>query len=85
MVKMWSLSDYKLTQTEASGKPYLSARVQREYDCQGEQVRTLHGSFHSGQMGGGAVVFSDSGAGKWIPIPPGTTGAFLWKIACGQK
>ena len=85
LVKMWGLYDLKTVQTGAAGDSYLSDKAQSEYDCKEEKVRTLALIFFSGQMGNGKVVYSDSDTMKWIPVPPGSFGATLWKIACGKK
>ena len=83
LVKMLDLIDFKTVQT-VSGDSYLSDKAQSEYDCKEEKVRTLALIFFSGQMGNGKVVYSDSDTMKWIPVPPGSFGATLWKIACGK-
>ena len=83
-VKVWELIDYDRIQTEA-GTPYLSARLQREYDCANELQRTLAITKLSGNMGAGEVVFTDQDAHKWEPVDPGTIGKRLWKVACGKQ
>src|SRR5579862_4511422 len=48
-VKMWALLDYKAPEKDATGKPYLSAKLLQEFDCVGERGRTRYFSFHTGQ------------------------------------
>lgn len=83
VAEMWYLVDFKTVQTMA-GMSFFSTTTQYEYDCKKEQARTLSFSFHSGNMGGGDVVFNDSNPGKWAPILPGPIGERLRKSACGK-
>ncbi|HXZ96142.1 MAG TPA: surface-adhesin E family protein [Burkholderiales bacterium] len=85
MVKMWSLLDYSTAQEAPSGKVYMSGKIQHEYDCQAERLRRLYYSLHSGQMGSGDTIFTDSGEGKWSQISPETAGEYSWKYACGKN
>jgi hypothetical protein len=82
-VTMWELIDYKTIQTEA-GTSYLSARVQREYDCAGDLHRTLALTKLSGNMGAGTVILTNSDEQKWEPVDPGSIGKRLWKFACNK-
>ena len=83
-VQMWELIDYRTKQTVA-GTSYLSAKLQREYDCIGEVHRTLALTELSGNMGTGTVLRSNSDAQKWEPVDPGSIAKRLWKVACKKK
>lgn len=80
----WGLIDYKTAKGAATSDPYLSEKMQAEYDCEKKQSRLLYLSWHSGNMGGGEVVFSSSSnPGRiWSPIPPGSVTKTLWDFAC---
>ena len=82
-VKVWELIDYKTIQTVA-GTSYLSARVQREYNCAGDLQRTLALTKLSGNMGTGKVIRTNSVEQKWEPVDPGSIGKRLWKFACNK-
>ena len=82
-VKMWNLFDYKKAKV-IRGDSNLSARTQDEYDCAVEKLRQLAFTTFSGQMGSGAVNYTDSDTGKWEPVAPGSMGETMWKIACGR-
>ncbi|TMQ31281.1 MAG: hypothetical protein E6K65_01990 [Nitrospirae bacterium] len=82
-VKVWELIDYKTIQTVA-GTSYLSARVQREYNCAGDLQRTLALTKLSGNMGTGKVILTNSDEQKWEPVDPGSIGKRLWKFACNK-
>ena len=86
LVKMWGLKTFKAVQPGTDGYPYLSTKVQSEYDCKEEKSRILAFSHFSGQMGNGKVGLFDNDIGeKWSPISPGSADESLWKIACGKK
>lgn len=80
-VTMWSLLDLKEPDT-TTGKPYLSMKMQNEFDCEREQYRFLFSLNYSGSMGGGEVVFRNGTAAEWNPIPPTSAAKTLWKVAC---
>jgi hypothetical protein len=84
LVKMWSLHDFKTTQTILK-KSYLSSRSQDEYDCTGERHRALASTSFAGNMGSGKVRSSYSIKGKWQSVPPGTMTHSLWKGACEKR
>src|SRR3954470_11921695 len=41
MATMWAMYDYKAPQTADAGKKYLSIKLNLEFDCKDERVRTL--------------------------------------------
>jgi hypothetical protein len=83
-VEMWELYDYK-TRGTAEGFSFFSFKKRNEYGCAEERLRTLAVMHHSGNMGRGMVVSSNSDIGKWKRVPPGSVGEALWKFACGKK
>ena len=84
LVKMWVLYDYKTIQTVA-GLPYISQRVQHQFDCAEERYRFLSRTWFSGYMGAGNVVFDISSESTWDPVAPGSVGQAVWKVACDKK
>ena len=87
IVRMWNLYNHNIAQREAGGKMYLSAEQQEEFDCKEKQMRSLYFSYHSGNMGEGESVYSNSFSNnsKWDPIEPDSKGEHLLKYACGIK
>ena len=83
-VKIWELIDYETIQTVA-GTSYLSARLQREYDCARELHRTLALTELSGNMGTGTELLANPDEQKWEPVDPGSIAKRLWKVACDKK
>jgi hypothetical protein len=84
LVKMWILYDFKNRQ-EGYQVPYLSMRMQRQYDCKQERTRILAQSFFGDHMAKGDVISTESARGTWIPIGPGTIGKSLWELACSNS
>lgn len=82
-VKMWDLADYAAVQT-ASGKKYLSTKMQIEYDCANKMTRVLFISIYAGNMGSGELVKAVNipKGTDWSPNPPDSVNDGKWKIAC---
>jgi len=84
MAKMWHLTDFKTAQKDMGDK-YLSTKDQNEYDCKEVKVRRRASSQHSGNMGKGKVVYSDSFTTRWKPVPPDSGLEIMWKFACVKR
>lgn len=82
-VTMWELIDYATIQT-VTGTSFLSAKLQREYDCAGDRHRTHALTKLSGNMGTGRVIVTASEVQQWEPADPGSIGKRLWRIACDR-
>lgn len=83
-VSLWMLEDYKTSRT-FSGKTFLSARLQHEYDCKDRTRRMLQSSLHSGNKGAGTVVLTSAKVTDWRPVSAATVAETVWKMACGKK
>ena len=83
LVKIWTLSDYKVAQGPM-GSSWISIKVLDEYDCTEQQFRILASYAYAEPMGTGEIVYSDSDLGKWIPVVPDSVGQAMWKAACGK-
>jgi hypothetical protein len=81
---MWELIDYTTIQT-VTGTSFLSAKLQREYDCAGDRHRTLALTKWSGNMGTGNVILTTTEVQKWESVDPGSIAKRLWRIACDRK
>jgi len=81
-VKMWALWDYSTAQ-EGDSKPYMSVRIQKEFNCKEETDRQIYATSFSDNMAGGHTIGRQGGK-KWEPIAPRTIGETLWKFACGK-
>jgi len=81
-VKMWALWDYSTAQ-EGDSKPYMSTRVQKEFNCKEETTRQIYASAFTDNMGRGDLINNEGGR-EWEPIAPRTHDEALWKFACGK-
>ena len=82
-VKMWVLYDNKWARGNA-GKKYMSTKLQNEYNCKEERIRTIYQIHYSENMGSGEVVFTFKKPNEWTPITPDSVDEGVWKIACGK-
>jgi len=85
MVKMWVLTNYKEAQVIEGVKPFLSTKIQQEYDCKEEKLRKLAYIAYSGNIGGGSAIYQDSVVSDWLPVSPDSTGEVTYLYACGKK
>jgi len=83
LVKMEVLFDFR-TAEHVADTTHLSFMTQDEYDCTEGRSRRLAGTFFSGNMGSGKVVYNNSTKDKWKPVPPESVNHDLWKVACGK-
>jgi len=81
-VKMWALWDYSTAQ-EGGSKPYMSVRIQNEYNCKEETHRQIFATVFTDNMARGNEIASQGGRG-WEPIAPRTHDEALWQFACGE-
>ena len=81
-VKMWALWDYSTAQ-EGDSKPYMSVRIQNEYNCKEETHRQIFATVFTDNMARGNEIASQGGR-EWKPVAPRTHDEALWKFACGK-
>lgn len=84
MVKFWQLIDYKAAQN-MDKISYSSIRSLNQIDCKEERKKVLYGTFHSGNMANGNLIYIISEPLDWEPIPPGTLYSVLFKSFCNKK
>jgi hypothetical protein len=84
IVRMWHLLDYANARRIQGIKPYLSIKMQDEYDCAQERTRTLSMSLYSGNMGAGEVLGNVTDPGEWRQVPADTLAETLRAFACGK-
>lgn len=82
--RMWHLIDYAEARGIAGMKPYLSTKMEDEYDCVNDRMRTLSISLHSANMGEGEVLGTVTGPGEWRQVLPDTLVETLRAFACGK-
>ena len=82
-VSLWMMEDHKVAQPY-SGKTFLSQKVQHEFDCANNRRRTVQSAIYSQRKAEGDALKEFPNPNSWRPIAPGTIGAAILKIACGQ-
>lgn len=83
--KMWHLVDYNGAQLTATGRQYVSQKLQYEYDCREVRARLLTYLSHSRNMGAGGMVEGDFHPQKWSDLPQGSALYHLRKYACTKR
>jgi hypothetical protein len=85
IAEMWFIDDFETAKKAAGGNSYLSSKEQFRFDCKRKISQTIAYSLHSGSMGEGAVVYSDTNTSAWERIQPGSSMEVFWKGACNKK
>lgn len=81
-VKIWALYDHKFIQ-RFSWNSYHSLKILYLFDCKTDYGSVLADHTYSGNMGAGAVTYSDVPYyPTWFPIVPDSIVETLWKTAC---
>lgn len=60
-LKLWELEDLKASAADGAR----SRRTLREYDCQGERLRSISEERHSGQMASGKILSTSNQPEEW--------------------
>ena len=81
---MHALVDFKKVPFDGDNLPYLSLRMQVEYDCRNPRFRFIQLSSHDGHMGGGNTVYTAGEPGKWRPVTDSGIQQPLREAACNQ-
>lgn len=86
MVTILSLVDLRKAAALGDGTAYLSWETQYRFDCRKRLSQVEAASMYAGNMGAGevagSVVYDEP---EWKPVPKGSNGELLWKVACGKK
>ena len=83
--KMWSLHDYKTTQTMVD-KKFLSEKTLYEYDCSNGKRRFLHITLYAKNMGSVHITYTGGRTEPWEQKEgPDTLSGSLWQLACSKR
>lgn len=87
MVTISSLIEWKAMQGGRTPTRFYSTKFTKQFDCAGNQVRTLTATDYYGHMGTGEVIGGGghTGESQWVAIEPGTINQGLWEAACGKR
>lgn len=85
---LWVLYNFKTAQSKEGGVSFLSATMQREYDCGKSRTRLLTIVHYAGAMESGEMVLKSSPPNQeWAPVgqpESGTIAKDLWTLACSK-
>ena len=85
---LWVLYDFKTTQNKEGGVSFLSAKMQREYDCGTSRTRLRMIVHYAGAMESGEIVLKSSLPNQeWASVgelESGTIAKDLWTLACSK-
>jgi len=71
--KAWTMLDYREPKVHTpTGKHFKSTRMQMEFDCKAQAVRTLSLSYHTGVRLSGDTLSTEGVIGPFEPVPPET-------------
>jgi hypothetical protein len=86
---VWVLYDFKTTQSKEGGVSFLSAKLQREYDCEKARTRLVTVLHYDGAMESGKMVLESRPPDQeWAPVgqlESGTIAKDLWTLACSEE
>ena len=68
--QLWSVLDYKQTQSTPGGKSYQSIHSQIQLNCQMKLARVVHLTYYSGPMLSGQVIDRQGMLHEWLDIDP---------------
>ncbi len=83
-VKVWSLLDYRTSQS-FDRSSYLSAKLQDDFNCQEGKVRILNGRYYPMNWGYGPSINKEGIVSEWSPIVPNSKEVLLFNYTCGKK
>lgn len=81
--KAWTMLDYREPKTHTpTGQHFKSTRMQMEFDCKEQTVRTLSLSYHTGVRLSGDTLSTEGVIGQFEPIPPDTPIFKIMRLVC---
>jgi hypothetical protein len=81
--KAWTMLDYREPKVHApTGKSFKSTRMQMEFNCKEQAVRTLSLSYHTGVRLSGDTLSTEGVIGPFEPVPPDTPIFKIMRLVC---
>lgn len=84
-IKVWQLGDLKTPHVLNDGSKLSSLKLQMEYDCENETVRTIYSVSYSKGMGEGNILSTENEPEKPTPVVPGSISDVLLKVLCTKQ
>lgn len=79
---LWELRDYHFGQGGFTGRRFLSATSQKQFDCPAQRYRFLAYADFTGPMGTGNMENGAVDPNAWHAIEPESINLTLWELAC---
>jgi hypothetical protein len=84
-VRMWTIDDYRQTQTDIPNKPYRSVKSHWTFDCARRVSDVMTALYYMEGMAQGESIHSGAVAERqWDKITPGTVGELTFRVACAK-
>ncbi len=84
-VRMWTIDDYRQTQTDIPNKPYRSIKSHWTFDCAKRVSDVMTALYYLEGMAQGESIHSGAVAERqWDKITPGSVGELTFKVACAK-
>jgi hypothetical protein len=81
--KAWTMLDYRDSKVHTpTGKNFKSTRMQMEFNCKEQTVRTLSLSYHTGVRLSGDTLSTEGVIGPFEPVPPETPIFKIMRLVC---
>ncbi len=77
-----SMLDYRTTQVNEAGKPYLSIQSQLQVNCRMKLARIIHLTYYSGPMLSGRMIERQGMLQDWSEIDPTTPVQRMFRYVC---
>ncbi len=83
--RMWTVDDYRQTQTDIPNKPYRSVKSYWIYDCAKRLSDVMTAVYYMEGMAQGESIYSGSVSDRqWDKLTPGSVGELAFKVACAK-
>lgn len=85
-VRMWTVDDYRQTQTDIPNKPYRSVKSHWIFDCARRVSDVMTALYYMDGMAQGESIHSGTVEKRdWDKVTPGSVGELAFKVACPQN
>lgn len=84
-VRMWTIDDYRKTQTDIENKPYRSVKSHWTFDCAKRVSDVMTALYYIEGMAQGESIYAGAVSERqWDKVTPGTVGELAFKVACAK-
>ncbi len=85
-LRMWTIDDYRQTQTDIPNKPYRSVKSHWTFDCAKRVSDVMTAQYYMEGMAQGESIHAGAVAERqWDKVTPGTVGELAFKAACAKS